>query len=149
MTEQTTFMKYTYPSEGENPFFDAYLAQMEQIDQANFMTKIQNNLFVGGGGVISFASTTGTLTWTEDLIIPVFHFGKKISIPYGPLGSIRSAVVLDGYAIVVNIPYTMTDNITGTMQILSQLTPLNHQQWVFGWRLGNKIYFKGMSSVSG
>lgn len=149
MTEQTTFMKYSYPSEGENPFYDSYLAQMEQIDQANFMAKLQSNLFVGGGGTVTFTSATGALNWTDDFIIPVFHFGKKISIPYGPLGAVRQAIVLDGYAIVVNIPFTMSDNVVGTMQILSQLTPLNHQQWVLGWRFGNKIYFKGMSPVSG
>lgn len=147
MAEQSTFMQFTYPSEGENPFYDSYLAQVEQLDQALFMNKIQNNLFVGGGGTLTFTPSTGVLNWSDDFIIPIFHFGKKLNVPYGPFGTSRTATLLDGYAIVVNIPYTMSDNVTASMQILSQLTPLNHQQWVMGWRSGNKVYFKGMNPV--
>jgi hypothetical protein len=154
MTEQTTFMKISYPSEFENPFWDSYFAEKEQIDQALFMNKLQNNLFVGmdnpigSPGVISFTASTNTLDWTTDFIIPIFHFGYKLTVPYGPTGS-RSATILDGYAIVVNIPFTMTANTVISMQVLSQLTPLNHQQWIMAWRSGTKVYFKGMSPVAG
>jgi hypothetical protein len=151
MTEVSTFLQIPYPSEGQDPFYDTYLSQVEALDQVIFMNKLQNNLFVGGGGIIGFTPSSGLLYWTEDFVVPVFHFGKKMSIPYGPLGSIenpiRNTTILDGYAIVLNIPYTMTGNVSVSMQVLSQLTPLNHQQWVMAWRLGTKVYFKGMNSV--
>lgn len=147
MTEVSTFMKFSYPSEGENPFYDSYLAQMEQIDAAAFMSKIQNNLFVGGGGTLTFTSGTSTLNWTDDFIVPIFHFGKKMNIPYGPIGTNKSCTILDGYAIVVTIPMTMTENIVASMQVISQLTPLNHQQWVMAWRCGNKVHFKGLGTI--
>ena len=153
MTEQTTFMKISYPSEFENPFWDSYYAEKEQIDQALFMNKLQNNLFVGDGGVVGFTSSNNKLQWTTSFTIPVFHFGFKLTVPYGPGGSITNpikyAIIPDGYAIVVNIPFTMTANTEISMQVLSQLTPLNHQQWIMGWRSGTTVYFKGLASVTG
>lgn len=151
--EQTTFMKINYPGEYQEPFWDAYLSQMEMIDQALFMNKLQNNLFVGGGDTpsqpILFDSGSNTLTWFSDFVIPIFHFGYKLTVPYGPSGNTRTATILDGYAIVVNIPFTLTANTPISMQVLSQLTPLNHQQWVMAWRSGKNVYFKGMAQVTG
>ena len=147
MAEQTTFLKMTYPSDGENPFWDSYVAQMEQMDQLLFMQKVQNNLFVGNSNSVLFNSSSNLLTWSGDFFIPIFHFGFKMTV-LGP-SSTKTATILDGYAMIVTIPYTMTGNTTITMQVLSQLTPLNHQQWIMGWRLGNTVYFKGMAPISG
>jgi hypothetical protein len=144
---ETTFLKIPYPDESADPFWDTYEAQMSAIDQSMFMCKIQCNLFVGGGGVVSFSPGTQTLSWTSDFIVPVYHYGYKITVPYGADNVTRSAIIPDGYAIVVEIPYTMTANVVAEMKIISQLTPANHAQWVLGWRTGNKVYFKGMSPV--
>jgi hypothetical protein len=145
--EQSTFLKIPFPSENEDPFWDGYLAQIEAQDALAFQAKIQSNIFVGGGGTITFTPGTSTLNWTSDFIIPVFHYGKKITISFGPDNLNRQAIIPDGYAIVVEIPYSMTDNVVGQMRLLAQLTPANHQQCVIGWRLGNKVYFRGMSPV--
>jgi hypothetical protein len=145
--ELSTFLKIPYPSEKEVPFYDSYLAQVEAQDAVAFMAKVQANVMVGGGGTITFTPGTSTLTWTTDFVVPVFHYGKKISIPFGPDNVNRHAIIPDGYAIVVEIPYSMSDNVILPMRLLGQLTPANHQQCVIGWRFGNKVYFRGMNSV--
>lgn len=144
---ETTFLAIPYPDENSDPFWDMYESQMSALDQIAFMSKIQANLFVAGGGSISFSSGTQILSWTSDLIIPVYHYGYKITVPYGPDNLTRAAIVPDGYAIVVEIPYVLTANVVAEMKILSQLTPANHAQWILGWRNGTKVYFKGMSPV--
>lgn len=145
--EQSTFLKIPYPSEKENPFYDPYVAQIEAMDTIMLMSKIQANVFVGGGGTITFTPGTSSLTWTSDLIVPIFHYGKKITIQFGPDNLNRQATIPDGYAIVVEIPYAMADNVVLPMKLIPQLTPANHQQCVIGWRYGNKVYLRGMSPV--
>lgn len=142
--EITTFMQFPYPDDGQDPFYDAYQTQMQALDEAAFMSKIQNNLIIGGGGAVALNSSTGVLTWTGDFVVPVFHFGKKITVSFGPDGPIRACGLPDGSALVLEIPFTMADNVVLNFSVLTQLTPLNHQQWIAGLRLGSKVYFKGM-----
>lgn len=147
MSYESTYLKIAYPEEHQDPFYETYESQVNSTDEILFMQKIQNNLIIGGGGIISFSSITQQLTWTQDFIVPVFHYGKKITLSYGPDNATRVASILDGYALVIEIPYVLTDNITTNIKVLSQLTPLNHQQWVLGFRTGTKVYFKGLSPV--
>jgi hypothetical protein len=145
--EATTYLKVPYPSEGDEPFFTTYESQMASLDEMIFCTKIQNNLFVAGGGTKTLTPSTNTLTWTADFVIPVFYYGKKITIPYGPGSAFRQVQLLDGQALGVDIPMVMQDNTVGQMQVYSQLTPANHQTWIFAWRYGNNVFFKGMSQI--
>ena len=146
MQKNTTFMKFPYADELE-PDWDAYEAQMQSQDEAAFMAKLQNNLFVAGGGTILLNATSNLLTWTADFVIPVFHFGRSLLVSFGPDEATRACSLPNGAALVIEIPFTMTANVVTTVTGLSQLTPLNHQQWVLGWRYGNKVYFKGLGVV--
>lgn len=145
---ESTFCKFPYPDEYANPFWDQYESQIQAMDKLIFMRKIKENIIVGGGGIFSFVSLTGIFTWTDDFILPIYHFGKKISIQFGPDGLNRSVTIPDGYALSISIPFAMKTNETRNFSVISQLTPVDEQQFIVAFRSGSKIYFnRGLSPV--
>lgn len=147
MALSSTYMKYSYPDEYANPFWDDFEALVRQVDKASFMSKLKSNLLIGDGGTVSFNSTSGIISWTGDFVIPMPHFGFKLTVSYGPDGISKQMGLLDGSAIVVDLPFAMSQNETRTFQVSSQLNQSSNSLWVAGVRIGDKVYFKGLSPV--
>ena len=147
MANRSTYMKFTYPEEYADPFWDDFEAYIRAVDKATFMNKLKTNLLIGGGGNLVFNSINGLLAWTEDFIIPLPHFGFNLTVSFGPDGATRQAGLSDGSALVVEIPFAMTQNETRTFSVVSQLTQTSETQWVAGVRIGDYVYFRGLNPV--
>lgn len=144
---ETPILEIPYPDEGQEEFFSAFVSMMRELERITLMNKIQNSLFLGGGGTISFSTTTNILQWTEDFILPIPQYGKKITISYGPDHATRQATMSDGSMLVIELPYTMNADRTANFDQISQVDRMNHQRCVLAIRIGDRVYFKGRSSV--
>lgn len=146
---KTTFLGIDYPDENQDPFYESYEAQMQQMDQIIFMQKVMNNLFLSGGGTRTWNGGSGSFSWSADFVIPVFHWGKKINVQFGPDNMNRFVAIPDGSALVVTIPFVMNENITVNFAApVAQLTQQSHSQWVAGWRYGSVLYLKGIGELT-
>ena len=143
----TTFLGITYPDENENPFYNKYKAQMQSLDRILYQAKIQSQLIVGGGGTVSFNSTTNLLTWTSDLVIPIAIYGYKINVKFGPDYSTRQAALAEGSLMYVDIPFVLTGNVDRNIEVASSIDKNNHQLFVIGYRTGSKVYMNGLGVI--
>jgi len=144
--DKTTFLEIPYPDENQDPFYLAYRQQMEAMSRVMFMSKIQAQLLLGGGGNITFNHSTNLLTWTQDFIVPVYYYGYKLSIRFGQDFVSRQASLADGSALVIEIPYVLTENKVVNFQVQNAINQQNHQLFVCGFRAGNKVYIKGVGA---
>ena len=62
-------------------------------------------------------------------------------------GATRQVGLLDGQALVVEIPFAMSANVTRNFSVVSQLQQTSHTQWVAAVRIGDKVYFRGLGEV--
>lgn len=143
--ETTEFLGIQYPAEDCDPFYDQFVSLVRDLDSILFMRKIMNNLFIGGGGTRSWGG--GVLLWTDDFVIPVYHWGKRILVRYGPDGLTRGAGIQDGQCLVVNIPMSMNGDVVINFSVLDSLDQARHDQWVVGWRYGSALQLKGIGEL--
>lgn len=148
MSETTDLMKIPYPAEDSDPFWDAWVEMMNYIDRAMFFQKIMANLFIGGGGTRSWNGVSGALTWTSDFVIPVYHWGKRILVRFGPDGLTRALNLADGQFLMVTIPASMNADVVVNFEVRSQLDQTQHNQWVAGWRIGDALQLKGIGELT-
>lgn len=144
--ETTQFLGIRYPSEQADPFWDEYVAQMQDLDVILFHRKIQNNLFIGDGGALAW-NGAGVLTWSADFVVPVFYWGRRVLVRFGPDNLTRAVTLADGQALVVNMPTVMNADVVVNFEVASQLNPAVHNQWVAGWRIGTKLQLKGIGEL--
>lgn len=144
---QTPILNIPYPDEEQEEFYNSFVSMMREVERITLMNKIQNALVLGGGGTVSFNSGTGALTWTADFILPVLHYGKKVTIQYGPNFATRQATLSDGSGLYIELPYTMNSDMTTSLLFTNQLDRLNHQQCLLALRIGSKVHIKGMSPI--
>ena len=147
MSLQTTYNRFIYPEEYEDPFWDNFEQLVSDVDKAIFMNKVKGSLFIGGGGSLAFSSTSGILSWSDNFVIPILTSGFKIDVQFGTDGATRQVGLLDGQALVVEIPFAMSANVTRNFSVVSQLQQTSHTQWVAAVRIGDKVYFRGLGEV--
>jgi hypothetical protein len=97
MSKTTTRLGYEYPDENTDPWWALFDALMAQLDATGFASREDRNLFVGGGGLMTWNGSTGTLTWAAGL--------EVISPLIGVAGTIAagSKVVADGAWLYVTV----------------------------------------------
>ena len=143
----TQFLKTPIPDSDEaNPSYEQFMAMVEHQEKFIYMNHLMKNLQLGGGGTLTW--NTGILYWTDDLTVPVFHWGRKILVRFGSESLGRNLVVQNGQAIVLEIPFAPGTNTILNFTALSQLDTSKANQWVAGWRLGDKLYLNGLGEVS-
>jgi hypothetical protein len=147
MSELTTYMNFTIPSENEDPFWESFVQMTRDLDKSSFMRRLKENMFIGDGGTVTFSSITGLLQWTTNFIIPIPHFGLKVSVVYGPDNLNRRASLADGSMLLIDVPYTMTANVTTNFRLATQLNTTSQQEWVAAIRIGSKVYFRGLAPL--
>lgn len=141
------FLGIPYPSEECDPFYDQFEGMILTQEQILFYNKMFGNMFLTGGGTRTWIVGSSSLTWTSDFIVPVPHWGRKITIPYGPDGLTRSATLQDGQALVIKPPMSLSANIALNFQVASQLNVTEHNNFVCGIRIGNAVYLRGIGEL--
>lgn len=148
MSFLSQFMRWTVPSEFEDPFWNSYEAQINDQDGSAFLSKMMANMFLTSGGTRTWNSGSGLFTWTADFVVPIFHYGKKISIQYGPDGLTRSANLFEAQALVITLPMVVNDNLVVNFAVASQLSSAAHNQWVAGCRVGSVLQLRGLGELT-
>jgi len=144
---KTTFLEIPYPEENQNPFYDAYRQQMEAMSRILFQVKLQSQFIVSGGGVVAFNAGTNTLTWTQDFMIPVYYYGFKLNVRFGPDYANRQALMSDGQALYIEVPFVLTQNMVVNFSQGTAINKDNHQIFVVCYRNGNKVHFNGLGAI--
>jgi len=130
--ENTSFLAIPIPGENSDPFHDQFKEYTFVMEKVMFMRKLMTNLLVTGGGSIAWNSGS-SLTWTDDFIIPVFHWGKRILVVYGSGGAIRAQSLPNGYALYITVPMSMSADANLNFQVGPQLNTNRHDEFVVGW----------------
>jgi len=144
----TQFLKFPIPGEDSDPFYDQFVELMTVVEKWSYMSALMRNFFLTGGGTLSWDGTNGILQWTDDFIVPVFFWGKRLLLRYGSDNASRNLQLQDGQAIVAEIPFVIGTDSVINIAALSQLDQLKPNQWVMGWRNGSTLWLNGMGEVS-
>jgi len=83
MSELSPRNSFPYPSEREQPFFDAFKAGELAKDAAIFANSDNSNVVWQKGGIFSWNAATDTLFWTDDIFVNGFHSQFGGIIPEG------------------------------------------------------------------
>lgn len=147
-SEVTALLKIPIPGEDCDPFMDAFREYTRVIEDVAFLTKIMSNLMISGGGTRIWATSTGIFTWTADWTIPIYHWGKKISVKFGTDGVTRAVVIPPGSALVVDIPSVMAINLNRNFRVVSQLNQNLNSEWVVGWNNGGVLQLRDIGEIA-
>jgi hypothetical protein len=143
----TQFLKYPIPGENSDPFYDQFVALMQQVENWSYINTLARNFFLAGGGTLTWNGGTGIFTWTDDFVLPVFFWGKRLLLRYGPDNSMRAAAIQNGQALVVEIPFTLGTDQVVNFSVVSQLDQNKQNQWVAGWRNGSQLFMHSIGEV--
>lgn len=86
MSRLSTRMLFVFPEDGEDPWFEAFLAFVGDVDNASFADADNNNLIATGSALFTWDATAGVLSWDADFFFSGFTtpFFARIK---GPTGS--------------------------------------------------------------
>jgi hypothetical protein len=65
----STRMKWPYPSEGADPWYESFDNMVKAIDASVYGSRETLNLIVTGGGTFTWTASTSTLTWNQPIRI--------------------------------------------------------------------------------
>lgn len=132
---ETARLAIQYPDEGEDPFFVKIKSFFESVDTHLFANMADRNLFLRGGGVVSFNSATGVVTWGSNLQLFDFPSGLRISV-------LASSITLqNGQCAFIDTGRSISENVTVTLNAAS-LVANGPGKIVLFFRDGNRIIFR-------
>lgn len=113
---QTNFLGINYPNENDDPWFDAFVAMMNSLDQRIYALGLCAGPILGGGTVgfttISVSPFNGNFTWTAPFEVVIPGSGFYLEIPFGPDQATPSINLNDGDRVIVNVPPTSAAPVT-------------------------------------
>lgn len=86
MSRLSTRMLFTFPDDGEDPYFDAFLAFVGDVDASAFADADNNNLIATGSALFTWDATAGVLSWDSNFFFSGFTTPFFAEIQ-GPIGS--------------------------------------------------------------
>jgi len=148
MAETLARMGWTFPSEGDDPWFNGLKQFFQQLDAAGFAYSENTNVIPMSGGIFSFVASTNQLTWGTAIELSSFTSGFTASITAGSL------TITDGQVLYVDMPRGLTQNTTITLNTAAKLAAssgkLLHDKIAIGIRRGTRIIFRnGVVLVDG
>jgi hypothetical protein len=143
----TSFLKFPIPGEDSDPFYDQFVELIRAIESRVFMNDLIKNFFLTKGGTLTWNSGTGIFTWTEDFEVPVFFYGKKMFLRYGPDAATRALALQDGQAIIVEIPSVIGTDTVLNLNVVSQLDVNKANQWVIAFRNGSNLHIHTLGTM--
>ena len=113
----------SYPEENEDPHFEKLASFFEQIDQKIYALTAINQPILGGGNYgitwIQQNPWQAKFTWDEDFEIQIPGSGYFLKIPFGPDHASREISLVDGDRVIVNVPFTSTEQVTGYFEVIN------------------------------
>lgn len=135
-------MRWPYPADGQDPWYEVFKSFVDALDVSVFATREDRHLVIGGGGAISWSSPT--LSWTDPIHIAAAITGFQWQIPAN-----AGVVLQDGQVLYVSLVRGPTRNITLDV-VVSNTVPSTDEALVLAVRYGNYVYLRsGVSILSG
>jgi len=134
-------MKWPFPAENQDPWYDAFSDMVTAIDASGHAAREDRSVFMGGGGDVSFNSTTGELAWTEAFEVYSTEVGFLFTLPAG------SVILQDGELFYIDLVRVPTTNMTVAAIVASQV-PQSDVAYVIGLRRSDDVYFRFGSKIS-
>lgn len=136
-----------YPSENQDPFYDAFVSMVNAIDAALYAEREDRQIVLMGGGTVTFIVDGGTgaatLTWTLPISISAPLTGFRWEVP----SPSPSLVLVEGDAVYVELVRSPTQNITLTALKAPQV-PSSNDALLVGIRKGSHFYFRNGRSLA-
>jgi hypothetical protein len=136
-------MGWPFPTENQDPFFEAFQAMMTALDSSGYAAREDRNLIFGGGGTMTWninpLNGIGTLTWSSTLFVFSSNVGFYHAIAAGSI-QLQTAELV--YCILTRAP---TANITTTLASSPQFPPAaDGDAWYCLGVMGgdNRLYFR-------
>jgi hypothetical protein len=138
-------LNWPYPKEYEDPFYAKFVSMIEAMDASFFTTREDKNFVMFGGGVFTFNSISGLLSWTAPIQAVSATSGFRWRIPNGSGGG--NVTLQDGeffYVELTRNPQTAQDvaAVAG-----SRISP-NDDALIIAQRLGDSIVFRNGAAIS-
>lgn len=131
----STRMKWPFPREGQDPWFDAFEGFVQVLDNSGFASREDRHITLQQGGLISFDGDTGVLSWAANIEIVAAITGFRWEIATG------SIVLSEGEMFYVDIPRAPTKN-TVVVAKKSNQVPSTDQALFIAMRRDDRIYFR-------
>lgn len=131
-------MKWPYPNEGSDPWYESFVALVEASDVSAFGALEDRNLTLAGGGAFTFTASTGLLVWDADLSI----YSPLTGVPQ-TLREPRVAYLQEGQFCFVRL---VRGNATDEPLVLETAFTLPDTAYdsalVLWYRVNHRVYFR-------
>jgi hypothetical protein len=135
----TPRMTIPYPTENQDPFYDAFLGMLNALDASLYASREDRHLVFMNGGTFSFAvnptTGVGTLTWTQPINIIGAVTGFLWSVPAGSRDIDNGAIAYVDLARAAVVATSLSMNVA--MQV-----PATNASLLFGIHKGSIFYFR-------
>jgi hypothetical protein len=141
MSRQTSRMNWTFPGEGDDPFFEFFRQFTDAADASGWADADNNNIIAFGTTLFTWDATSSLLSWDADFYLSGFTTGFRIEVA-GP----ASATILDGQLLGFVMPRLITGNTIVAPFVASRIAESAgvkiHDRIVIGARIGSSFYFR-------
>jgi len=148
MTANSPRMGWPYPAREDDPWYDGFEDFVQADDASGFAHREDRNLFITGGGTLSWDAGTGVLTWTEaiQLVSPTTGF---------LLGIAADSVTIENGEVLYAVLVRQALEARTLTKAIANSVPSNDNAFMLCVRIGNNLHWRnGLvmssgSSVSG
>lgn len=143
MTANSPRMGWPYPAREDDPWYDGFEDFVQADDASGFAHREDRNLFITGGGTLSWDAGTGVLTWTEaiQLVSPTTGFLLSIAAD--------SVTIENGEVLYATLVRQALEARTLTKAIATSV-PSNDNAFMLCVRIGNNLHWRnGLVMPSG
>lgn len=137
----STRMQWPYPSENQDPWFDAIEAFFLAADASGYAGRENDNAILTDGGTISFDANTGVVDWTQPINILAVYSGYKWTVPIGQVA------LDDGQLAYVTLTRAPSTALT-VIPSVSYTLPSSDNAYVLMARSGSNVYIRNGASVA-
>lgn len=139
----TSKMIWPYPNKDVDPWFDIFESMVSAMDASGYASREDRSIVLTGAGVVSFAASSGSLSWTAAIVMLSPIAGFKMTLPAG------SVVLHDGQALYVNVTRSPVAALTLSTNVANQV-PNTDAAMMLAIRSGSVVYWRnGAASVDG
>ena len=141
MAEVTPLLKFPYPSKLEDPWFSRFEGGLLSVDVSGYAAREDRNLVLMGGGVVTWDSGPGLLSWAAPLEVYSPIQGFLVTIPAG------SVNLSEGQVFYINLTRAPVSAVT-VPALKSNQVPSTDVALLIGVRRGSRVYFRNGAVIN-
>lgn len=128
-------MKWPFPEQGQDPWFDAFQSMVNALDASGYASREDRQIFIGQGGTLCWNAQTSVLNWSAPIVLFAPITGFQWQIPAG------TAIIQDGQLAYVNLVRAPASNLNLNLVVANQV-PSSDVAMLICIRAGDRLYFR-------